>query len=350
MQLWHLCRALVKRGHEAGLFCPLEAELMKHAPGSGVRVWNRAMRQDYDVPAARAIARAIREFRPDVVHAHHPRAHALCLIAGFFAPIPRLVVSRRVSFRFKPWNIFSHLKYRTGRIAAYTAVSADIGRGLIDQGVRPEKVNTIYSGVDVDKFAPRPPAESVRASLGVPAGVPLIGNLNHFSWWKGQTVFLEAARMLLDKGVSKVHFLLAGRDTDGEEAKAKVKSLGLENHVTLAGFRTDMPELISLLSMTVLSSLAGEGFSGVLREAMSMGVPVAATDVGGNKELVEDGVTGLLVPAGNPEALAGAMERMLADPAFAQRCAAEAQRRVRNNYSIEAMVDGTIALYQKLLS
>jgi glycosyltransferase involved in cell wall biosynthesis len=350
VQLWNLCASLVKGGHEAGLFCPPEAELMKHVPGSGVRVWTRRMRQDYDVPAALALARAVREFKPDVVHAHHPRAHALCLIAGLFAPIPRLIVSRRVSFRFKPWNLFSHLKYRTNRIKAYTAVSADIGRGLVDQGVRADKVHVIRSGVDVDKFKPRPVDEKARASLGLPAGLPIVGNLNHFSWWKGQTVFLEAAKILLDApGAPKAHFLLAGKDTDGPEAREKVRSLGLEKHVTLAGFRTDMPEVISLLSLTVLSSLAGEGFSGVLREAMSMGVPVVASDVGGNRELVEDGKTGLLIPAGDPAALAEAMRRMIVDGSFARACAAEAQKRVRENYSIQAMVESTIALYKKVI-
>lgn len=350
VQLWNLCMALVKRGHAAGLFCPPNAELLKHTPGSGVQVWTRAMRQDYDLPAAWALARAVKAFKPDVVHAHHPRAHALALIAGFFSPMPRLVVSRRVSFRFKPWNPFSHLKYRSGRIAAFAAVSGDIGRGLVEQGVRPEKVRVVHSGVDVAKFSPRPADAGVRAALKVPSEAFLVGNLNHYSWWKGQTVFLEAARRLLDDtGDMRLHFLLAGKDTDGPEATEKIRALGLEGRVVQAGFRTDMPEIISTLSLLVLSSLAGEGFSGVLREAMSMGVPVVATDVGGSKELVESEKTGLLVAPGDPEALASAVGRMLMDGEFAKRCASEAQRRVRDNYSIEAMVEKTIALYESLM-
>jgi glycosyltransferase involved in cell wall biosynthesis len=147
-----------------------------------------------------------------------------------------------------------------------------------------------------------------------------------------------------------IRFLLAGKDTDGAEAREKVRALGLQDRVVLAGFRTDMPEILSLLSVTVLSSLAGEGFSGVLREAMSMGVPVVATDVGGNKELVENEKTGLLVPPGDSGALAEAVIRLLGDKSLAKSCAEEASRRVRNNYSIDAMVDNTIALYQKLIA
>jgi glycosyltransferase involved in cell wall biosynthesis len=100
---------------------------------------------------------------------------------------------------------------------------------------------------------------------------------------------------------------------DGADATARVKTLGIQDHVTLAGFRTDMPEVLSLLSASVVSSLAGEGFSGVLRESMCMGVPVVATAVGGNAELVKDGQTGFLVPPGNAEALAEALRRLLTD-------------------------------------
>ena len=77
VQLWNLCAALCRRGHAAALFCPPEAELLRHTPGSGVEVTVCPMRQDYDLPAAQKLAESIRSFRPDIVHAHHPRAHAL---------------------------------------------------------------------------------------------------------------------------------------------------------------------------------------------------------------------------------------------------------------------------------
>jgi glycosyltransferase involved in cell wall biosynthesis len=82
---------------------------------------------------------------------------------------------------------------------------------------------------------------------------------------------------------------------------------------------------------------------------MSMGIPVVATDVGGNKELVEDGVTGLLVPPGNAEALAESIKRMLKTPGLAKTCSSAAQKRVRENYSIEAMVENTLSLYRELV-
>jgi glycosyltransferase involved in cell wall biosynthesis len=349
VQLWNLATGLVKRGHAAALFCPPDAEILRHVPNSRVNVTESPLREDYDLRAAWRLARALRAFRADIVHAHHPRAHATALLANLFMPVPRLVVSRRVSFRLKKWNPFSQWKYRSRAIRTFVAVSEDIRRVLIEGGVSPDKVTVIHSGVDVQKFAPRSPADAVRRELGLPLDRPVVGNLTHFSWWKGQTVFLEAAKKVLEAGI-KAHFLLAGKDTDGPEARAKVKALGLEPHVTLAGFRTDVPEILSLLRVSVLSSLAGEGFSGVLREAMCMGVPVVATDVGGNAELVKDEKTGRLVAPGDPSALATAIRQTLADHAEAQSMAQLARTVVTTNYSLDSMVEKTIALYERLLT
>lgn len=349
VQLWNLCVGLVKRGHAAALFCPPESEILRHAPNSKVTITLCPMREDYDLPAAWRLAQSIRRFKPDVVHAHHPRAHALALLASLFTTVPNVVVSRRVSFRLKKWNVFSQWKYRSKKIRTFVAVSEDIRRVLIQGGVAPEKVTVIHSGVDVQRFAPRPLAEELRRQLRLPTDRPVVGNLTHFSWWKGQTVFLDAAKIVLDAGVP-AHFLLVGKDTDGAEAREKVRALGIGDHVTLAGFRTDIPDVLSLLSVSVLSSLAGEGFSGVLREAMCMGVPVVSSDVGGNSELVKDGKTGRLVPPGDAEAFATAIKQLLADPAQSQEMARAAQENVTSNYSLESMVDKSISLYERIVA
>jgi glycosyltransferase involved in cell wall biosynthesis len=337
------------QGGAVALFCPPDGELARRAPAGGIELFACPLRQDYDLRAVRRLAEAVRRFRPDVVHAHHPRAHAIALLASFFVSIPRLVVSRRVSFKLNPWNPFSQWKYRSSRIAAFVAVSEDIKRVLVAGGVPEKRVEVIYSGVDTARFAPRPPVEDLRRTLGLPADVPVVGNLTHYSWWKGQSFFLQAAQKLLSDGV-RAHFLLVGKDTDGPDARERVRALGIADHVTLAGFRTDMPEVLSLLSASVVSSLAGEGFSGVLRESMSMGVPVVATDVGGNRELVENGRTGFLVPAGDAPALAEALGRTLTNPDAARARAVEAQRRVRENYSIDSMIRRNMNFYRRLIA
>jgi glycosyltransferase involved in cell wall biosynthesis len=348
VQLWHLCRALQRKGHAVSLVCPPDSELFRHAPGSGVDVTLCAMRQDYDLAAAFRLARVLRRVRPHVTHAHHPRAHALTLLAGALAPAGRLVVSRRVSFPLKRWNLFSQWKYRTPRIDSYVAVSEDIRRALVAGGVPAPRVHVIHSGVDVDTFSPRPPNEALRREFSLPAAVPIVGNLTHFSWWKGQSFFLEAAQKLLKSGVA-AHFFMAGKDTNGPEAEALIHRLGISSQVARAGFRTDIPDILPLLSVSVVSSVAGEGFSGVLRESMAMGVPVVATDVGGNRELVAHEKTGLLVRPGDSEALAAGIRRLITDRGLAESCAREAQATVRRAYSVESMCEKTLELYERLV-
>lgn len=347
MQLWALCQALQKQGAAVALVCPPTAELLRHAEGSGVTLSLTTMRQDYDMAAVAHLRRFFRQWKPDIVHAHHPRAHALSLLALTGLKGPKLVVSRRVSFPLPRWNPFSQLKYRHPHIARFVAVSDDIRRVLEEGGVRPERIAVIRSGVDVERFSPRPPDTTLQQSLRIPLDLPLVGHLTHFSWWKGQAVFLQAVAQLVRRGV-RGHFLLAGKDTDGPEARALVQELGISSQVTLAGFRRDMPEVLSLLTLSVVASLQGEGFSGVIRESMAMGIGVVATDVGGNRELVEEGVTGCLVPPGNPEALAEGILRQLSHRERREAMARTAQARVREKYSIQAMVQQTLDLYKSL--
>lgn len=342
--MFQLCLKLRKDGHEVTVACQPDNILLTRLQEENIPVFVVPMRQDYDLLAAFRIAQWLRRERAHIIHAHHPRAHALALIAGALVPAPALIVSRRVSFRLKKWNLFSQLKYRSSRITRFIAVSEDIRNVLVSGGVPPGKVTVIYSGVDTQRFSPKRPVETVRKELGLPSDRPIVGNLTHFSWWKGQTVFLEAAQKVIQAG-TKAHFLLVGKDTDGPELTEKIRSLGIGSHVTLAGFRTDIPDVLSLLSLNVLASLQGEGFSGVLREAMAMNVPVVATDVGGNRELVQTGVTGTLVPPNDPSTMAEAIRKTLDHSDHAKDCAAEARRRVLDRYSLQRTVEDTEALY-----
>ena len=129
-----------------------------------------------------------------------------------------------------------------------------------------------------------------------------------------------------------------------------VERFGLTGKVVQAGYRTDVPALMSALTVSVNSPRAGEGLSGAVRESLAVGRPVVATDVGGNRELVRDGETGLLVPPDDAGALAAALERLLADPALASRLAENGARFVRENLTVERMVGETERLYREVLS
>jgi glycosyltransferase involved in cell wall biosynthesis len=145
-----------------------------------------------------------------------------------------------------------------------------------------------------------------------------------------------------------VHFLVVGDGGSKPELEEHARRLGLERRIVFTGFRSDIPDLLSEAAISVLPSLS-EGTSNTLLESMAAGIPVVATRVGGNPEVVEDGVSGLLVPPRDSAALAAAMARLLEDPDLALRLGRAGMRRVSELFSIDGSVHQTEHLYQRLV-
>ncbi|MFA6031023.1 MAG: glycosyltransferase [Elusimicrobiota bacterium] len=349
-QLLALALGLRRRGVEVSLASPSDGEAARRAQDAGLRHYPLRPRQDYDLPSAWRLRALLREGGCDVLHAHHPRAHAVGLIAmHLMSPRPVFVVSRRVSFGIGR-NPFSALKYRSPRIDGYAAVAENVRLKLLEAGVPPERVRTIPSGVDTEEFRPAPRDAALARELGLPDGVPVVGKIANYSPWKGQSVFFAAAARLLGQG-RKAVFLVAGRDTDGPDCRGAARAAGLEpGAVRFLGFRRDVPRLLTLLDVSVNAAMSGEGISGALRESLAMGVPVVASAAGGNAELVREGDTGRLFAAGSDEELASVLAMSLDDPHAAGRLASAGRKLVLESFSVEAMVERTLAYYRDLLS
>jgi glycosyltransferase involved in cell wall biosynthesis len=190
----------------------------------------------------------------------------------------------------------------------------------------------------------------VRDEMGIPAGAPLVGKIaNFYHGWKGHDTFLAAAALVAE-GLPGARFLLVGHNTDSERMRDAIVRAGVADRVTAAGYRADVPRIISALDVSVNAARAGEGLSGAVRESLAAGLPVVATDVGGNRELVRDGETGLLVPPDDPPALAAAIGKLLSDPELAARLGAAGARLVRESLTVDRMVDETERLYRRVLA
>lgn len=308
--------------------------------------------QDYDVRSAWRLSRLILKEGFDIVHAHHSRSHGICLMAKLFLSFsrsrkaPLLVVSRRVSFPMGK-NPFSWLKYRNGLIDAYAAVAQAVKDILVDNGVDPDRVWVIHSGVDIQRFAPRRVDPAIAKGLGLPESVPVIGKIANASPWKGQETFLKAASILA-REPRPVHFLLAGRDTDGPWIRGLVETLGLSGRVALAGFRSDVPDILACLTVSVNAATQGEGLSGALRESLAMGLPVAASDVAGNRELLGTQAEDCLFAPGDASALADLLRKTLDDPQRARSRTALWRSRLESEFSLEQTVEKTALLYKEL--
>jgi glycosyltransferase involved in cell wall biosynthesis len=301
------------------------------------------MRADADVTALVRLSRLIRRFRPDIVHMHTARAHALGVPAARLAGVGRRVVSRRVVFPIG--HVSARLKYAFG-VDRYIAISGAVADALAMANVAREKISIVRSGIET---APLEGADggAARRSFGIEAGTPLVGCVAHFTREKA---LIDLVRAWPDVTVRAptARLVLVGDGAERATLEREATAMGIEKAITFAGFREDVPDCIAAMDLFVLPSVM-EGLSTSLLMAMALGKPVIATRAGGIPELVRPGETGILVPPNNPAALAEAIVDLLERCDLARRFSEGARRRVLDRYTADAMVEGTLAVYRLAL-
>ena len=344
-QISLLIRELEKRNHQNFLICPPHSELIQKLNSTKAEIKIITMFQDYDLIAAWKLNQFIKETQPDVVHTHHATAHAIALIALMFCKKPPLIVSRRVSFSPRK-NPFSQFKNRSNRITKYSVVSHAVKDTLVEGGVNPSKIEVVYSAVNPQTFMVHRSAQEIRRELKISEEAFVIGKVANHSFWKGQHIFLEAAEKVLSKQKNAV-FILVGKGT--ENLDELVNKLCISDSVRLLGFRKDIPEILSIFNLSVNAAIEGEGLSGAVRESFFMKVPVVASDVAGNREIVKDGETGFLVRPNNPNDLSDKILNVLENQERAIKMAEKGRAWVMENATIEKMTENFLKLYQSVL-
>jgi glycosyltransferase involved in cell wall biosynthesis len=214
--------------------------------------------------------------------------------------------------------------------------------------IRPSKIETIYNGIDLEKFSPREAEASLRSELLLDGAGPVVGVVARFVEQKGHVYLFESAREVV-REFPGVRFLLLGDGPLREMLESKAREYGIRENMLFAGIRHEMPRIYPLMDVSVLSSLA-EGFSITVLESAASGVPVVVTDVGGNREIVVDGVTGYLVPPKQPAAFAEKLLSLLRDPERRKAMGTAARERVAaSGFTLQRFVENIETLYEGLL-
>ncbi|MCA9271200.1 MAG: glycosyltransferase, partial [Planctomycetales bacterium] len=228
---------------------------------------------------------------------------------------------------------------------AFIGVAQPHGRFLVEFERFPAaKVRVIPNGVDTNRFQPRPEAAAqLRHELGIPADAPVAGLVAALRPEKNHELFLETAA-LVSRRIPAAHFVLAGDGPQRQIIEAAIDRLKLRDRVHLLGTRSDVPEVLSTCDVFLLTS-DNEASPVSILEAMAVGLPVVATQVGSVPESVVQGETGFLAPPGDAAALAAGVEPLLADAALRGRFGAAGRRHVEATGSLSAMVRG----YEQLL-
>ncbi|MDX2194298.1 MAG: glycosyltransferase [Gemmatimonadales bacterium] len=295
------------------------------------------------------LARWLRAAGTDVLHCHDLYTNILGVPAARLAGVRGVIASRRwLDAAPRPGlhqlNGFS--SRRADRVLANSRAVAGMSRDL--DGIRADRIVTVSNFVDDGAFAPLPAAEraATLARLGVPAGVPVITCVARLAPPKDQRTLVLAAAALAREGRS-CHVLLIGDGPQRAALSALAAECGIAAQVTFAGTLTARTNLHGLGDLSCLPTLS-EGFPNAVVEAMAAGRPVVASDVGGVPDAIEPGVTGLLVPPADVDALAAALAGLLADPARAAALGAAAAVRARDRFSAPAVVGGLMAVYEAL--
>jgi len=347
VQMFELARGLARRGHEVGFVSRAEGEVAGRCRAEGIAFYPLPLKHEFDFASARRFARLVDERRVDVVHAHKGIAHSVALFATLFERRrPALVVNRGVSF---PLDAASALKYRL-RLDAVVTVCEDIRKVVVrSAGVPAAKVHVVYAGVDLSRFDPaRADGAKVRREWNVTAEGKLLLQVGARDW-KGWRDLVAAGALLADRIPQLVVAIVACKDeAEKERVLSFAREKGIGDRVRAIGFRADMPDVLAAADVVADLSYEGLGITGTIREAMALGKPVVASAAGGNPELVEDGVSGLLVSPRQPPALAAAVEKLLGDPDLASRLGRNARGRVVAGFSTEVRLDRIEALYRKL--
>jgi L-malate glycosyltransferase len=293
------------------------------------------------------LAQYIRKNRIQIVHSYGFYSNVFTVPIAWLAGKSFVVASIRDT-----GDVLTRAQRRVQRMVCRLAdcvlVNAEAIRDkLVEQGYAPGKIIVIRNGITLGKFGNRQRNSFLRQELALPLSAPLVVVFSRLNQMKGIQYFLDAA-VILAARFPDVRFLVAGDGESRKELEEYAHRHGLGPRVVFTGFRNDVPELLSEAAVSVLPSLS-EGLSNTLLESMAAGVPVVATSVGGNPEVIEHGVTGLLVPLRDSAALAAAVSRVLEDKDLAASFAQAGMRRVAELFSMERSVRETEHLYQRLV-
>ena len=311
----------------------------------GVSVYSLRKKPGKDLRAYWRLYKLLRQLRPDIVHTRNIGTMECAMIA-FLARVPVRIHGEH------GWDIFDpdgkKAKYRFVRrflhhfVNEIVTVSRDLKHWLVDVvGIPERKVRHISNGVDIHNFRPRPPGEGTKGDDVV------IGSVTRFAAIKDPLNLVEAYVALCRQGV-RARLVMIGDGELHETARQLLRDADLQSVSWLPGSRDDIAEQLRLMDIYVLGSLR-EGISNTILEAMASGLPVVATDTGGNAELIEDGVNGVLVPPGDRDALAEAIAAYLNNPDRRARHGLASRDRVTSLFSVDKMVNSYRLLYRSVL-
>jgi glycosyltransferase involved in cell wall biosynthesis len=330
-----LCEHLVRAGHEVVVACKTGHPLVEVMRGMGLEVREAPISGKLNVAAPIQIARLARATGAEVIHTQLSTAALWGSVAGRLAGVP--VVAHVRALNSKTCYLLAN---------RVIAISHAVKRHLEAQGMRGARIDVVYTGLDPERYGTLLPRAAAKVRLGITANRPTVGVVAHLTVKKGHAPFLEAAARVAERHPEAL-FLFLGEGSERDALEARVRQLGMKESVRFLGFHADVLPFYAAMDVVVLPSIAGEGLPRTLLEASFLGIPIIGTELSGVPEIIAEGETGFVVPPGAVTPMAERMAQLLEDASLRERMGAAGAARIRERFTVPAMVAGTVASYER---
>ncbi|MCC2640186.1 MAG: glycosyl transferase group 1 [Nitrospira sp.] len=336
------------RGYQLTFVCNPGSPLARRAGDQNMAMIPLPMRQSYEIRSMARFWSLLGRHHVDILHTHSSKDHWICGPAARLRGVP-IVRTRHIGTAVKT-NPISSLIYTTFSDRLLTSSAGGKQDLLRIPGLNAEHVVNIPAGINLDRFVPTVSGAGIAKEFGLEQADPIIGYISRLERGKGFRYLMEAAPSILERWPrAKFLFVGDGPPWDKQTADELLDRHRLRPHAILAGFRTEIPEFLAAMTCLVFPSFKIEGTPQVLLQAMAMGIPVVATDVGGIPDLVVDGETGRLIEPQNSEALSRAVQWILSHRQEARAHADRARQRVLRDFSLDRAIERTESVYRELL-
>ena len=343
-QIAYLIEELHSHGIANYLICRKNSEMEKYAIDQQIPFSAVSIRNSIDIKAILKVSKIFNQQKANFVHLHTSKAHTIGLAASFWAPNQNLILHRRVSFPIRnTW--LNRRKYNSKSIKKIVCISHDVAKIVKKMTRDPQKIEIIYSGIDLGKFNQSFDNFKIRETLNIPEDKIIVTGVGALSPEKDFTTFLKTAKIALEH-VKNIHFLIVGKGKEAPQLKRLSQELEIESNINFLGFRKDVPALLLQSDVFMLCSKS-EGLGTSFIDAAAAECALIGTNTGGIPEIIEDSKTGFLASVGSCKELSMKLISILQD-ANLRKSLAKAAREKSERFSKVEMGRYYINLYEKL--
>jgi len=356
-RVFYLCRQLVKMGYDVTVAAPQGSVLTEKCQAAGVPTletvrFSKGFRPMDFINDVKTLRRFMVTHGTEILHTHGSQdTWSGCTAASLCRKRPLVVRTRHNTFpvKYTLVNRMLHRRWIDWLVVVSDSVVERYSRFIEAGIVKADRITTIHSSLQVERFDPDVmDGQTARDELGLSKDTPVLVVSARLASEKGHKFLLDAMPTILKAHPDAV-LILAGEGNQESALREQVTRLGIEGNVRFLGFRSDVPSIIASADVCVLPSIDCDASSAAIKEAMAMRKPVVATRIGGAPEIIDDGVTGVIVPPADSDALAMTISRLLADPQQRLEVGNAAREEVIEHYTEARLAEETAKVYEAVI-